>query len=75
MDQEDLDYNTRFLEECDWDLEEVFCRHAGTTVDHGSEFRTVDQLRTIVGQHPRFPYLKEMLTSVFDYHLTQELEE
>ena len=75
MGQEDLDYNTRFLEECDWDLEEVFRRHAGTTVDHGSEFRPVDQLRKIVGRHPGFPYLEEMLTSGFNYHLTRELDE
>ena len=75
QDQEDLDYNTRFLANCDWDLEEVFRQHVGTTVDHGSEFRPVAQLRRIVGSHPGFAYLEEMLTSGFDYHLGRELSE
>lgn len=75
LDQEDLDHNTRFLADCDWDLEEVFRQHAGTTVDHGSEFRPVEQLRRIVGRHPGFEYLEEMLTSGFDYHLGRELSE
>ena len=75
LDGEDLDENTRFLAECNWDLEEVFRRHAGTTVDHGSEFRPIRQLHQIVGRHPGFAYLKEMLTAGFDYHLRRELSE
>jgi len=75
LDQDDLDHNTCFLASCDWDLEEVFRRHAGTTVDHGSEFRPVEQLRRIVGRHPGFAYLEAMLTSGFDYHLERELTE
>ena len=75
LDQDDLDHNTRFLADCDWDLEEVFRRHAGTTVDHGSEFRPIEQLRCVVGQHPGFPYLKSMLTSGFDYCMRRELTE
>ena len=75
VDQEDLDYNTRFLADCDWDLEEVFRRHVGTTVDHGSEFRPVEQLRRIVGGHAGFAYLEDMLTSGFDYRLDRDLTE
>ena len=75
LDQEDLDHNTHFLADCDWDLEEVFRQHVGSTVDHGSEFRPVDQLRKIVGKHPGFEYLEDMLTSGFDYHLARELTE
>jgi hypothetical protein len=75
MDVEDLNHNTNFLADCDWDLEKLFQQHAGTTVDHGSEFRPVEQLRQIVGQHPGFAYLKKMLTSGFDYHLERELTE
>jgi hypothetical protein len=75
LDQNDLDHNTRFLEDCDWDLEEVFRRHTGTTVDHGSEFRPIKQLRRIVGEHPGFAYLESMLTAGFDYCLNRELTE
>jgi len=73
--QEDLEHNTTFLADCDWDLQEVFRRHTGTTADHGSEFRPVEQLRRIIGKHPGFAYVEEMLTSGFDYHLTRELTE
>lgn len=75
LDQEDLDHNTRFLADCDWDLGEVYRRHAGTTADHGSEFRPVRQLQRIVGQHPGFDYLQEMFTSGFDYQLERGLTE
>ena len=75
LDQEDLDHNTSFLEDCGWSLEEVFHRHVGTTVHHGSEFRPLGQLRRILGHHPGFAYLEEMFTSGFDYHLTRELTE
>ena len=75
LDQEDLDHNTGFLAECDWDLEEVFRRHVGTTVYHGSEFRPVEQLCRVVGKHSGFPYLADMLTLGFDYQLERELTE
>jgi len=75
LEQEDLEHNTLFLAHCDWDMREVYRRHVGTTVDHGSEFRPLEQLQRVVGQHPGFAYLKEMFTSGFDYHLTRVLTE
>lgn len=42
-------------------------------MDHGSEFRPVDQLSRLVGRHPNFPFLKEMFQSGFDYILTRDL--
>jgi len=71
----DLDHNINYLESCDWDFEKVFADHRGTTVDHGSEFRPIDELRTILGQHPHFATLSKMFTEGFDYHLTRELSE
>ena len=71
----DLDHNTKYLEDCDWDFEEVFARHKQTTVDHGSEFRPVDDLKRILGRHPLFEALSEMFQSGFEYHLSRELSE
>jgi hypothetical protein len=65
----DLDHNTRYLESCDWDFEKVFAHHVETTVDHGSEFRPVSELRRFPGRHPQFQTLSDMFTNGFDYHV------
>ena len=71
----DLDHNTKYLEDCGWDFEEVFARHKQTTVDHGSEFRPVEDLRVILGRHPFFESLADMFQRGFEYHLDRELSE
>ena len=73
--QSALERNTRYLESCGWDMVEVFRQHAGTTVDHGSEFRPVDQLSRVVGRHPNFSFLEEMFQVGFDYFLSRDLSE
>ena len=45
----------------------------GSTIDNGSEFQPISQLRMVVGSHPNFPDLKEMFTQGFDYALKCEL--
>ena len=72
---EALDHNTQFLQDCGWDFEEVFARHRGTTVDHGSEFRSPKDLERILGNHPYFGHLSHMLRGGFVYHLSRELSE
>jgi len=71
----DLDRNAALMEQCEWDLMKFFELNQGTTVDHGSEFRPVDDLERIVGKHPNFGYLKDMLESGFDYFVRRELTE
>ena len=71
----DLDYNTGYLAACDWDFGKVFEQHARTTVDHGSEFRPVHDIEKVIGRHPHFRFLAEMLTHGFEYYLTRELSE
>jgi hypothetical protein len=70
-----IDHNTKLLEECMWDLDEALKRQKGSTVDHGSEFRSVDHLRRVVGGHPNFEFLEGMFQKGFEYHLTRELSE
>jgi hypothetical protein len=74
-DPEALDHNTKFLEDCKWDFEEVLSRHKGTTVGQGSEFRRTDELEKILVNHPNFSVLKDMLTKGFEYFLRRELSE
>ena len=71
----DLDHNANYLAECNWDFKEVFNRHKGTTVDHGSEFRPVDDLKRFLGGHPYFQDLSEMFLHGFAYKLNRELSE
>ena len=71
----DLDHNTDYLAACDWDFERVFKQHARTTVDHGSEFRPIPDIGKIIGKHPHFSFLAEMLSNGFEYYLSRELTE
>ncbi|MBM3301327.1 MAG: hypothetical protein FJY85_15405, partial [Deltaproteobacteria bacterium] len=71
----DLELNHEILDKCDWDMEKFFELHRGTTAGHGSEFRPSSRLGVVVGQHPHFDYLREMLEEGFDYRLTRELSE
>jgi len=74
-EEESVRHNTEFLEIRGWDLASALHEHKGTTVDHGSEFRPVDQLLSIVGGHPNFTFLKGIFEDGFHYHLTHKLSE
>jgi hypothetical protein len=73
--ERDVQANTDFLSARDWDLHRALDDHQGSTVGHGSEFRPIDQLETIVGKHPTFAFLKRMFEKGFEYHLTRTLSE
>jgi len=72
---EALAHNSKYLEDCGWCLSELFRRNRGTTIDHGSEFRPISQLRRVVGSHPNFQDLEKMFTHGFEYVLKRELTE
>jgi hypothetical protein len=74
-DKESLEHNTEMLRKCDWDLETFFNLQKDTTIDHGSEFRPREQLQRLVGKHPNYPFLKQMLEQGFQYFLSRELSE
>ena len=74
-DKKSVQHNTEFLARRGWDLAAALKEHAGTTVDHGSEFRPVGQLSSIVGRHPNFSFLKKTFEEGFHYHLTHKLSE
>jgi len=74
-DEESIEHNTMILRKCDWDMETLFELHRGTTIDHGSEFRPIEQLERVVGSHPNFSFLKTILKEGFQYFLSRELSE
>jgi hypothetical protein len=47
---------------------------ADTTLGYGSEFRTVNQLRPIIGGHPNFDKLALLLTGGMPYVFKTELD-
>ena len=70
-----VETNTAFLANREWNLERALLDHKGSTVDHSSEFRPMDQLETIVGRHPTFPFLKKTFEEGFHYHLSRKLSD
>jgi hypothetical protein len=75
MDEASIEANTAYLAGRGWDLALALRDHQGSTVDHGSEFRPIDQLVSIVGDHPTFPFLKKTFEEGFHYHLSRKLSE
>jgi hypothetical protein len=74
-DEESVRKNTDFLISRGWDLKAALADHQGSTVGHGSEFRPVAQLTSIVGGHPNFAFLKQTFEKGFHYHLAHKLSE
>jgi hypothetical protein len=46
-----------------------------TTVGYGAEFRPIEDLKIIFGQHPNFDFFKITVMNGMDYHFTSELNE
>jgi len=74
-DPTSLKLNSQLLEDAEFDLDRLLMTQQTTTVGHGSEFRPLDQLVTIIGNHPSFQYLCQTFTSGMDYIFTRELSE
>jgi hypothetical protein len=74
-DDESVRKNTEFLASRGWDLGAALEEHRGSTVAHGSEFRPVAQLESIVGGHPNFAFLRQTFEGGFHYHLAHKLSE
>jgi hypothetical protein len=74
-DASSLEQNRATLELYDYNLGALFAANKGTTLDYGSEFRPIDQLRKVLGGHPLFPELTEILSNGMDYRYSEELTE
>jgi hypothetical protein len=75
MDEAAAAHNSKLLEEHGFDLGKFLAAHSDTTLNYGSEFRPIEQLARILGQHPNFDELQKILTSGMDYRFTRPLTE
>jgi hypothetical protein len=66
-DQISLEKNCAKLECHGFSLDALFAKNKGTTLDYGSVFRPIDQLKKFLGDHPHFPELSRILTEGMDY--------
>ena len=68
--------NAAILAGADFDLGKIIDAHSTTTLGYGSEFRPVDQLRTILGRHPNFKVLEGIvskgMSSIFQREISRE---
>jgi hypothetical protein len=74
-DNASLEKNGAALERHAFDLDALFAANKGTTLDYGSEFRSLNQLEQILSDHPLFPELTKILTEGMDYQYREELTE
>jgi hypothetical protein len=75
MNETAASHNLQLLEKHNFDFEQFLSAHQRSTLSYGSKFRTVDQLRKILGSHPNFPELDRILSNGMDYRFRKEIPE
>ena len=73
--QEAAAANAKLLASFDYDLGIVIKKFTTTTLGYGSEFRPTEQLRSLIGRHPNFNSLKNVIDNGMEYVFTRELDE
>lgn len=63
MHEEAASYNLHLLEEHGLDFDKFIEVHRNTTLDYGSEFWLIKQLKSILGKHPHFLELRRFSLS------------
>lgn len=72
---ESVAHNSKCIQDHPAGLQGVIGDSQDTTLGYGSEFRPLDQLESILGDHPDFPFLADILTNGMDYRFEWELSE
>ena len=67
--------NESILKSFDFSMEKLIAANQETTLGYGSEFRTVNQLKPLLGGHPNFNKLSKILNSGMSYNFNRELDE
>jgi hypothetical protein len=75
LSDESVQSNSELLEASNLDLDQFLAKHQGTTLNFGSEFRPIDDLEKILGNHPNFGFFSDILANGMDYSFTEELSE
>ena len=74
-DQASLDANDSLLQSFDFDLQKLIETNRHTSLDYGSEFRQIEDLRSILGQHPNFAFFESVYRNGMNYTFTRELSD
>ena len=64
-------HNTSLLEQSGFNMETLLQQAQSTTLGFGSEFRPLQQLQRLLGQHPNFPFFRTILEQGMDYIFTE----
>jgi hypothetical protein len=75
LSEEAIQFNTDLLKDNKLSLDRLLLEHQHATLGFGSEFRPLEQLETILGQHPNFDFFSDVLSNGMAYHFTEELSE
>ena len=75
MSRQAAERNALHLESYDFDLTKFIEAHSESTVGYGSEFRSVAELKPLLGSHPNFPKLKSLLEEGMHYVFAREINE
>ena len=68
-------HNASLLRSFDYDFPDFLQSQAGSSLDFGAEFRPVEQLRPLLGQHPGFNELAEIIASGMPYRYSTNITE
>jgi hypothetical protein len=75
LSKEAVLHNTELLSDSNLSMESLLMKHQDTTLGFGSEFRPLDQLELVLGQHPNFPFFADVLANGMSHHFTEELSD
>jgi hypothetical protein len=75
VSQEAAQHNAQLLRQVDYDMTQFLGTQRGTTVDAGSEFRSVETLRPLLGGHPNFKELAQVLSTGMPYRYDRGIDE
>jgi hypothetical protein len=70
-----LCHNEGLLRTSNFSIEALLQNHQDSTLGYGSEFRPVEQLRSILGTHPQFPALETICREGMNYRFHTELSD
>ena len=65
--------NAELLADHDFDLSLLLSSETGTTLGFGSEFRPPDQLRSVMGGHPKFEPLADIISNGMGYRYSRSI--
>ena len=72
-DDESVKHNSKVLESFDFDLEKLLQNFQHTSLYYGNEFRPIEDLESIYGNHDLFPFFKKVHQNGMEYKYTREL--